>query len=176
MRTSGDAGPIVFRHLTEVDPADIIDLMNDPSVRRHLPLMRRPFDAEICAGFVAAKEGMWASHGYGPWALTQGDEFIGWGGLQPEGPDADLGLILKPTAWGVGRGLLERFLAFGFDQAELDSVIALLPPTRRGAALKRVGFVTDGAAEIGGERFLRYRLFRSEWSGGAVGDVDAGRR
>lgn len=165
MPESVDPEAIVFRRLTEVDPAGIIDLMNDPAVRRHLPLLKRPFDAEICAGFIAAKENLWASHGYGPWALTHRDQFVGWGGLQPEGPDADVGLILKPAAWGVGRGVFERFLAFGFDQANLDSVIALLPPTRRGAALKRIGFLTDGSAEIGGERFLRYRLFRSEWSG-----------
>jgi len=35
--------------LTEVDPADLIDLMNDPRVRRHIPLAVGNFGPEDCA-------------------------------------------------------------------------------------------------------------------------------
>ena len=160
-----DAGPntIAFARLSDVDPQDIIDLMNDPEVRRHLPLLDGLFDADVCARFVAGKERMWSSHGYGPWALTQGDRFVGWGGLQPEGSDADVGLILHPSVWGSGRGLLDRFLDFGFEDVGLESVIALLPQTRRGSVLIRFGFEPDGEARVGGELFVRYRLSRDAW-------------
>lgn len=151
--------------LSDVAAADIIELMNDEAVREHLPLMKEPFDVGTCATFVASKERMWATYGYGPWALVRGGEFVGWGGLQPEGGDADVGLILKRSAWGSGRDLLHRFLDFGFASLGLPSVIALLPPTRRSARpLMRMGFAVDGEVEIGGERFLRYRLLRSEWA------------
>lgn len=148
--------------LTEVEPASIVSLMNDPSVRQHLPLAKGEFTLQDCARFVATKEGMWRDHGYGPWGLLQNGEFIGWGGLQPLDGDADLGLILGPSSWGVGRTLYRRFLAFAFDELGLDSVIALLPLTRtRGGGLTRLGFVSDGELEIGGERFARFRRFRS---------------
>ena len=41
MRTSGESrARIAFKRLPDVDPADLITLMNDPRVRRHMPLAR----------------------------------------------------------------------------------------------------------------------------------------
>jgi hypothetical protein len=54
--TLGDHSGIVFRRLSEVDPADLIALMNDPRVRRHLPLTRGAFGPAECERFVAAQE------------------------------------------------------------------------------------------------------------------------
>ena len=156
---------ITFARLSNIETASIVTLMNDPNVRRHLPLAKGDFNAAACTQFVAAKERMWSDHGYGPWALLQDGEFIGWGGLQPEGDDADLGLVLRPSSWGAGRSLYDRFLTFAFDELQLDSVIAMLPQTRtRGGGLERLGFRPDGDVEIGGERFVRYRLGRERWT------------
>lgn len=140
----------------------IIELMNDPDVRRHLPLARGYFGTSDCERFVAAKERIWEEHGYGPWAFVLGDAFVGWGGLQPEGDDADVGLVLHRAHWGAGKVLYERILDHAFDELGLDSVIALLPPSRtRVAGLRRLGFVEDGEVMIGEELFNRYRLHRS---------------
>ncbi|MFN0178484.1 MAG: GNAT family N-acetyltransferase [Gemmatimonadales bacterium] len=150
---------IEFLRLSEVDPADLIALMNDPRVRRHLPLARGRFGPAECAGFVAAKERLWAEHGYGPWAVIIDGEFAGWGGLQPEGEDVDLGLVLRPKYWGCGRLLYERFVATAFAELRAPSVIILLPPSRaRVSGIRRLGFRLDGEVELGGERFYRYRL------------------
>lgn len=140
----------------------IIELMNDPDVRRHLPLARGHFGKSDCERFVAAKERIWEEHGYGPWAFVLGDAFVGWGGLQPEGGDADVGLVLHRSHWGAGKALYERILDHAFGKLGLDSVIALLPPSRtRVAGLRRLGFVEDGEVMIGEELFNRYRLHRS---------------
>lgn len=154
-------GEIHFRRLPEIAPTDIIELMNDPEVRRHLPLARDHFGPSDCERFVRSKERMWHERGFGPWAFVQDGEFIGWGGLQPEGDDADLGLVLRPQSWGVGRQLYEIIVSFAFQELALDSVIALLPPTRsRGGGLERLGFKPDGEALVAGERFVRFRLHR----------------
>jgi hypothetical protein len=42
---------IVFQRLPHVDLADLIALMNDPRVRRHLPLARGAFGPVECARF-----------------------------------------------------------------------------------------------------------------------------
>lgn len=152
---------VEFRRLNEIEPARLIALMNDPDVRRHLPLARGRFGAEQCARFVEAKERMWKQRGYGPWGFVLDGEFIGWGGLQPEGDDADVGLVLRRTHWGLGRLLYSRILSFAFDELGLESVIALLPPSRRrGGGLSRRGFLPDGEVSIDGQRFHRYRLHR----------------
>ncbi len=155
------SGDIRFVRLTEIEPERIVELMNDPLVRRHLPLARGRFSTADCSRFVLSKERMWQERGYGPWAFVRDLEFIGWGGLQPEGEDADLGLVLHRSGWGVGRYLLDRIVLFAFQELALDSVVALLPQTRlRGGGLQRLGFVPDGVVVLSGERFDRFRLWR----------------
>lgn len=150
---------IAFKRLPEVDPADLIALMNDPLVRRHMPLARGTFGVAECALFVAAKERIWAEYGYGPLAFVIDGEFAGWGGLQPEGDDVDLGLVLRPRHWGAGRALYERLLAVAFGEMRLASVIILLPQSRvRVSGVLQLGFRPEGEMEIAGARFIRYRL------------------
>lgn len=150
---------IEFRRLTHVSPHAIVELMNQRAVRRHLPLAQGHFGPSDCDRFVAAKERMWEEHGYGPWAFVLDDEFIGWGGLQPEGGDVDVALVLDPSHWGAGRVLYKRIIAYAFGELGNDSVTILLPPSRkRRSAIQRLGFCPDGEVLLGQERFLRYRL------------------
>lgn len=153
---------IVFQRLSQVPIPELVALFNDPDVRRHLPLARGVFSAEMCERFVAAKERLWAEYGYGPWAFFVDGAFAGWGGLQPEGEDADLGLVLHPLHWGIGPALCREVLRRAFEEMGLPSVIVLLPPSRtRTRAISRIGFQPDGEIQLGAERFLRYRLLNS---------------
>lgn len=153
---------IQLKRLSDVDPADIIALMNDPRVRRQMPLTSDQFSAADCAGFVAAKERLWAEHGYGPWAFVVDGRFAGWGGLQPEDGDADLALVLHPQYWGMGKRIYDEIIRRAFGEMGFESVTILFPPSRtRIKGIFRLGFRPDGAVEIGGERFIRYRLHRS---------------
>jgi ribosomal-protein-alanine N-acetyltransferase len=157
--TAYDRATILFVRLGEVDKAAIIELMNHPRVRRHMPLARGGFGPAECDRFVAAKERLWEEHGYGPWAFIIDDEFAGWGGIQPEGHDADVGLVLHPKHWGAGKVLYERIIAHAFGALGFSSVIALLPPSRtRVSGVLKLGFRPDGELVIAGERFIRYRL------------------
>jgi RimJ/RimL family protein N-acetyltransferase len=163
--TPTDYDRIACKRLREISPEAIIELINDPAVRRHLPLAKGEFGISECTRFVAAKERIWDEHGFGPWAFLLDGEFIGWGGLQPEGDDVDAGLVLHRKHWGAGPALFRKILEYAFDELGLDSVIALLPPSRtRTAALRRLGFHEDGESMVGDERFVRYRLDRGDRS------------
>jgi RimJ/RimL family protein N-acetyltransferase len=149
---------IEFKRLSEVNPADIVDLMNNPLVRRQMPLIR-PFDAEKCTVFIEAKEQLWLEHGYGPWAFIIDGEFAGWGGLQPESGEADLALVLHPNYWGTGQTLYNEIIKRAFGEMGFESVTILFPPSRtRVKGILRLGFKPDGEVDISGERFIRYRL------------------
>ncbi len=147
-----------FRRLLAVRPQDLTELMNHPKVRRLMPLTKDDFSEADARAFVAGKERLWAEHGYGPWAFFVGGRFAGWGGLQPEAGDADLGLVLHPDFWGWGKPIFDETLrrAPGLG---IGSITVLLPPSRaRVRGLTRLGFVADGELELHGERFRRYRL------------------
>jgi GNAT superfamily N-acetyltransferase len=151
---------IEFKRLAEVSPADLIALMNHPRVRREMPPTKDNFDLADCERFIAAKEQLWANHGYGPWAFVVDGQFAGWGGLQPEGGDADLGLVLHPKYWGLGKRLYHEIIRQAFGEMGLASVTILFPPSRaRIRGILRLGFVMDGELELYGERFIRYRLW-----------------
>ena len=149
--------------LTEIDPGDIIALMSDPRVRKHMPLAKGDFGPAECAAFVEAKEALWREHGYGPWAFVIGGEFAGWGGLQPEDGDADLGIVLHQRFWGYGREIAEHFVAEAFGPLGFESVIILLPLSRAAApGILRLGFRPDGDTDFAGIPFRRFRLRKED--------------
>lgn len=155
-----------FKRLSEIDCVEYIALNTNPLVRRQMPLTSDKFDEEDCRAWIAGKEKMWEEHGYGPWAFVIDGKFAGWGGLQPEEGDADLGLVLHPDYWGHGKVIYDEIIRRAFDEMGLKSVTILLPPTRtRLKGILRLGFQPDGEVEVGGERFIRYRLDASKARG-----------
>ncbi len=153
---------IAFKRLSEIDDTDIVALMNDPRVRRQMPLTNNTFSEADARKFVAAKERLWGEHGYGPWAFVVDGQFAGWGGLQPEQGDADLALVLHPHFWGMGKRIYDEIIRRAFGDIGVESITILFPPSRtRIKGIFRLGFKPDGDVVIGGERFLRYRLHKS---------------
>jgi [ribosomal protein S5]-alanine N-acetyltransferase len=148
-----------FKRLTDISCTEIIALNTNPLVRRQMPLSDGYFGEEECKAWVAGKEKQWEVHGYGPWAFMIDGKFAGWGGLQYENGDADLGLVLHPDYWGMGKTIYAEIIKRAFGEMGLESVTILLPPTRtRVKGILKLGFQPDGEAEIEGERFIRYRL------------------
>ncbi len=144
--------------LSDVPLAAIIALHSDQRVRRHLPLSTGDTDEARWRDWVIAKEQEWHRHGRGPWAFFEGEAFIGWGGLQDEGGDADVALVLTPDAWGRGAELLRMILARARDEFQLSSVTLHLPPSRaRNGALARYGFVAETDVWLAGVCFTRFR-------------------
>lgn len=149
-----------FKRLSEINTAELIALNTNPLVRRQMPLSGGDFGEAECREWVAGKEQQWQEHGYGPWAFVIDGNFAGWGGLQYEDGDADLGLVLHPNYWGSGITIYKEIIRRAFGEMGLESVTILLPPSRtRVKGILRLGFQLDGEIEIGGERFIRYRLF-----------------
>lgn len=150
---------IEFVPLPNVGEGPLIELMNDPAVRKHLPLAAGAFTPDACRAFLRAKQALWDAHGYGPWAFYIHGDFAGWGGLQPEHGDADFALVLSPKFWGWGRRIFRAVVERAFGHMKLPSITALLPPSRLNArVLTRLGFVADGQVLVDGQRFLRFRL------------------
>lgn len=150
---------IQFQQLDQIDLQEIVALMNNPLVRRQMPLTFDDFNLEDGQKFVQAKTQMWQKHGYGPWAFIVDHEFAGWGGLQPEEGVPDLALVLHPNYWGIGKTLAALIIEKAFNEMHMDYITVLLPPTRtRVKGLLKLGFKQTGEQVIEGETFIRYGL------------------
>src|SRR5436309_14430334 len=159
--TSAD---IELVRLPEVDRASLSRLVNDPRVRRHMPLTGGEMSEAEIGEWIVGKERIWEDHGFGPWGVRIGGEFAGWGGLQPWDDEVEVALVLKPELWGWGRPIFERFVEHAFEHLALTHVLAAVPPTRgKGRGLLRLGFSFVGTATVEGQAFLVYRLDRESW-------------
>lgn len=147
------------RKLKDVDKNLIIQLLNNPLVKRHMPLSVKNFDEKQYIDFIEAKESIWKNFGFGPWAYFINDKFVGWGGIQPDEDDFELALVLSPDSWGYGRHLYNDLIQEAFSELNLKSVTILFPPSRtRIKWIFKAGFVEEGKVIIDGKNFIRFRL------------------
>jgi hypothetical protein len=154
-----DDPEIRFARLADIPPAEILSHMTDPRVAEHMPLLTGTWDLETVAAFVAAKEACWDRDGLGHWAFLYRGRYAGWGGLQREGREWDLGLVLKPGNFGLGNRILKQVVAFARADSRIPYVTFLLPPSRKHlGALSRIGATACGKAASGGAEFLKFRM------------------
>jgi [ribosomal protein S5]-alanine N-acetyltransferase len=163
--TTGDSTSRVdLVRLPEVDVDDVLALLNEHRLRRHMPLSS-DMTRDEAAAWVAGKDAQWEEHGYGPWAVLVDRTFAGWAGFQAEDGAADLAVVLRPEHWGRGLEVAVACLDLGFGELGLDAVVIALPLTRSPTrVVARLGFAPDGEVEHGGATFRRYRLTRQAWT------------
>ncbi len=149
--------------LTEIPKDEIIELMNHPKLRQHMPLLTGDFDDSKYDSFIHAKQKIWEEYGYGPWAFILNGQFIGWGGLQPIDQDVEIALVLHPNFWGNGKAIYQKIIKYAFEDQKLESVVILLPPSRtRIDPILKLGFEPDGECEFSGTPYTRYRLYNDK--------------
>lgn len=149
-----------FKKLSQISPEHIIKLNNHPAVLQQMPLGSPDFDIEKSIAWAKDKDAQWDKNGYGPWAIMIDDVFAGWGGLQKEGDDADLALVLHPNYWGLGKIIYAEIIHKAFNEMNFESITILLPETRKVTkAVSRYGFKPDGDVFFDNIRFQRFRLF-----------------
>ena len=152
------ASAITFHRLSDVPSEHWVRLLNDPDVRRHMPLAGGAWQEAQARDWAASKDAQWDANGYGPWAIRIDGDFAGWGGFQEEGDEADLGLVLLPGFWGHGARIFAEMVRRGREM-KLANVTIMLPPSRvRMKGLARLGFEPAGDIEYDGHRFLKFRL------------------
>lgn len=159
---------IAFVPLASIAVTELLRMLSDTEVRRHMPLAGDDWDEVKAVEWARAKDSQWLENGYGPWAIRLDGEFAGWGGFQKEGDEADLGLVLLPAFWGHGAVIFRELLQRG-EAMNLSIISVLLPPSRvRLKGLTRLGFAPAGEITYAGQRFLKFKLVRQ-----AVGSVPA---
>lgn len=147
------------KRLNEIDAELVIQLCNNPQIKKHMPLSKDNFDQDEYRKFINAKEKIWIDNGYGPWAYFVDGNFVGWGGLQPEDGEVEIALVLHPQYWGYGPLLFKDIIKYAFDILKLKSIIVLFPPSRtKIKGLIKLGFKKEAEVEIEGKKFVRFRL------------------
>lgn len=148
-----------FVRLSGIAPAEVAHHMSDPRTAVHMPLLTSAWDEAQAVNFIAMKDACWARDGLGHWAFLADGRYVGWGGFQREGDEWDLGLVLRPDAFGLGRRIATKAIDFAKADDRIPFVTFLLPPSRKKlGALDRLGAQQVGEIEYDGAKFLKFRL------------------
>lgn len=115
---------IELRDFAVASPSNYVDLLNDPWVRKHMPLSSE-VDEKWCEEWIKAKRTQWDESGeLGPWSIWINEEFVGWGGLQPDDEyESGLALVISKRFSGQGQQVLVKILEKAI---ELDMVRQML--------------------------------------------------
>lgn len=166
-----------LRRWRDEDRAPFAALNADPAVMEHFP---RPLTRRESDQLVERIEAGFAANGFGLWALElrATGRFVGFAGLGVPAFDAhftpavEVGWRLARTAWGSGYATEagRAALAYGFEQAELEEVVAFtsVGNERSRAVMRRLGMSHDPAEDFdhpglpAGHPLRRHVLYRVE--------------
>ena len=138
---------------------ELLELLNDPKVTRHMPLAEI-VDSEWIESWKRSKSNLWPTPNHGPWAVYLDGRFAGWAGLQPdEDNSAELAVVLHTWAWGSGSEITQHVLERWRSFMPSHKVFVYLPTSRKaGQIADRLGMTFDKRVELGQTTFERFEL------------------
>ncbi|MBU6347580.1 MAG: GNAT family N-acetyltransferase [Actinomycetales bacterium] len=135
------------------------ELICHPAVTRHMPLAQAEYSNEWIQEWIARKESTWPDKEYGPWSVWHNSTFVGWAGLEPEGEDLSVGIVLHKEYWGSGKVILKQVFTKMGRKIKGKRVTVEFPKSRHSAVwASRLGLVEIEEIEVSGIVFVRYEL------------------
>lgn len=140
------------------------DLLNSPSVQRHMPLSAKSYSRTWVSNWIVSKSRTWPEKSSGPWSVWIEGEFAGWAGVEPSSGELSFGIVLLKSFWGSGARVIEFTLSrIRKEFPEHGSVLIELPISRRSDLYaNRLGLQKIGIMELSGQQFVSYRKYFSD--------------
>ncbi len=147
---------IDFHDLGEPSISEWFSLFNDPKSRKYMPLAEEKVNEDWIRNWLNSKINSSENSPFKLHSIWLGAEFVGWAGIQQDGSDYEIAVVLKPSAWGYGREVADK-LIYDFKEAKLDaSLFIYLPPTRNTSVIARkLNLVDSGQVNIANKVFQK---------------------
>jgi RimJ/RimL family protein N-acetyltransferase len=164
---------LVLRPFREADIDGYAEMGADPEVMRFLSADGRLLSRADAWRQMAMFLGHWELRGYGTWAVEERatGAFVGRVGLHnPLGwPDRELGWTIARRFWGRGYAseAARAAITHAFGALGWTHLVSLIhPDNHRSTRLaERLGYHSQGTAEVAGLTLMMYRLDRSPAQG-----------
>lgn len=153
--------------LQSADAESLYRVFQTDGVLRYFP-DTVPAPLEKVQRFIKNQLEHWEKFGYGNWGILPDGEsqIIGWAGLEfvPELNETEIGFLLDKPFWGKGYGseVARVTLKFGFENCELDHIIALAHPDNLASrrVIQKCGMTYVETIHLWGIDLMRHRVKR----------------
>jgi ribosomal-protein-alanine N-acetyltransferase len=161
---------LTLRPLLSTDAEVLYDINQVEGVLQYFPNPKPP-PLDSVKRFITRQEIHWSDYNYGNWGvLPQGEQqIIGWAGLQylPETNEVEVGFLLNRSYWGHGFATESALasLEFGFQQLNIDQIIALVHPENKASinVIEKCGMSWVDQKMYFGINLLRYCINLAEY-------------
>jgi len=160
---------LILRHFKAADLESYAEIVADPDVTRYTTTMGKPLSRSQAWGWMASDLGHWQLRGFGMGAVEEREShmLIGRIGLQyPEGfPDIEVGWMLGKQYWvkGYATEAAIASIQYGFRELDRYDFISMIHPDNASSIrlAERLGEVCEGEVEWFGNKYLLYRIYKS---------------
>ncbi|MEW8691918.1 MAG: GNAT family N-acetyltransferase [Candidatus Thiodiazotropha endolucinida] len=142
--------------LKEVNEDDLLALLNDERIREHL-VEHDTFDKIKLRSWVEDKVQLNKVEGCRVLAIKQNGVLIGWCGIQLEGNDYELAIIIGSSHWGAGKQVFNDLMSWAKELGHKEVVIHLLDSRSEYKYLEKIATEVS-KCKIMKRKFTTYRL------------------
>ena len=126
-----------FIPFQQIEPQDLLLILNDPVVRKHL-IDHKPFTSHSIREWVAEKRAIDALDGCRIRAITMDGVLAGWCGIQPDDQGVELAIVLSQPFWGAGVSVFKVLMAWANELGHEEVLFHLLDSRRDYKALAKL--------------------------------------
>jgi RimJ/RimL family protein N-acetyltransferase len=161
---------LIHRELTHEDLEKLIELRSEDDVIKYLG-GRKLQNPEAITKRLDFYIGCYERYGFGMNAMIwkETGEMIGWSGLQPLDGTSEIevgyGMIKEFWKRGIGFETANAWLNYGFNQANLDRIVAVASPENTGSwrIMEKLGMKREKIEQHYGIECVFYGILKAEF-------------
>jgi len=142
--------------LTEVNPNDLLLLLNKQKIREHL-INHDLFDVESIGDWVKSKVTVDSTSGCRIRAIMVDQQLVGWCGIQLEDKNYEMAVVIDDKSWGLGKRVFYDILSWAKDLGHEEIFIHFLYTRPAYNFLRRIA-TRVYESELLGSKFTTYQL------------------
>ena len=147
---------IEFLSFSQVNPEDLMAVMNEDSLRTHL-IDHPYFDAQSARAWIDDKVKTDSMQGCRIRVVFIGGVLAGWCGIQPDDNGFELAIVISKNFWGFGISIFKTLMCWAKELGHKEVLFHLLESRREYKALNKMSTKVD-KTELAGRCFTTYHV------------------
>ncbi len=147
---------IEYRALNQVDPEQLLRLLNKEKIRMHL-MEHHLFNRESLQAWLNEKMKIDSKPGCRIRAILVEEQCVGWCGIQEDKGNFEFAIILDNSHWGLGRKIFQDLMAWAKELGHQTVSLHLLHTRSEYKFLRKMA-KNVYTSDIQGNKFTTYTL------------------